>query len=109
MKRIATSLTFVFTLAAGALPASAGSAISLSPFPGAQPKTVGAVVDCGSRNSEAAISRAYSPVLPTIAAEQGATGTTFVQIRLGGSGSLQSSSVFETSGNPHIDRAALEA
>ncbi len=109
MNRIATSLTFAFTLAAGAVPALAGSAIGLSPLPGAPHHIAAAARACGSRDADATISRPYMPVLPTIAAEQGTSGTTLVEIRLGATGSLESSNVFATSGNPHIDRAALEA
>jgi len=45
--------------------------------------------------------------MPTIAAEQGITGTSTVMIRLSSAGKLVSESVFGTSGNAYLDRAAL--
>jgi TonB family protein len=110
MNPTASSLTLLFALAAGTVPASAGVAISLTPSRGAQRPIIAATFStCRSRDIDAAISQPYLPVLPAIAAEQGATGTTLVKIRIAATGSLLSSTVFATSGNPHIDRAALEA
>ena len=110
MKPTASSLTLLFALAAGTVPASAAVAISLAPSTGAQrPINAATLSTCHSRDIDAAISEPNLPVLPTIAAEQGATGTTLVKIRIGATGSLLSSTVFATSGNPHIDRAALVA
>lgn len=46
---------------------------------------------------------------PKIAALQGATGTTSIRIDLTATGVLAGEVLFETSGNPWLDRAALES
>jgi len=47
--------------------------------------------------------------IPTIAREQNAGGTSEIQIALSQSGTLQHASLLTSSGNPNLDRAALQS
>jgi TonB family protein len=68
------------------------------------------VVSGSSRCSKpAAIDGEMYADVPKIASLQGVTGTALVRIDLTAKGTLSREALFETSGNPWLDRAALES
>ena len=104
---MATPLRIASTAAtlALALTATAGAAgIRLVPL---SAPAVATSVTC--RTVPASIRSAAPAELPTIAAEQNATGITAVRIDLDAAGRLTKSSVLASSGNRFIDQAALRA
>ena len=81
--------------------------ISLLPVQTHQHSTQVTVTGC--RAVDAAINGTPFFQMPTIAAEQGASGTAAVRIQLSSTGSLLSTSLIESTGNPNLDRAALQS
>lgn len=68
------------------------------------------LVTAGSRcNKPAAIDGDAYVEEPAIAMEQGVSGTALVKIDLSAKGALAGEAMFESSGNPWLDRAALES
>jgi len=64
---------------------------------------------CAAPQAEAAMINAVPPDYPAFSEQLGDTGTTVVQIDLLADGKLQKASVLRSSGNPMLDRAALDA
>jgi|GEM_PF-1982020 TonB family protein len=108
MNRIATSLSLTLALGAASLGAASASSITLLPSLGSHHQIVAVGGSCRLPDKDASLDRPAFADLPTIAAEQGAIGTTKIEIRLDSGGALKSAKVTATSGNPWIDRAALE-
>jgi len=50
-----------------------------------------------------------TPDTPEMAKEQGATGTAEVEVALSASGSVQSASIYKSTGNQSLDQEALRA
>lgn len=71
--------------------------------------TVAVVAGCNVPAVAAALNGEAFYQVPTIAALQGATGSSIVLIQLSQTGALQSASIAESSGNPNLDRAALQS
>ena len=108
MNRVATALGLTLALGAGARAASA-STVGLSPLLPNHPAIVADRATCRTPNVPAAIARPGLLIFPSIAAQLGLTGTTKVKVDVDASGELRAAAVFETSGIPSFDAAALEA
>ena len=78
--------------------------VTLIPLTSLHTGVVGGSDKC---NKPAAIDGEMFVDVPTIASLQGVTGTTLVKIDLTATGALSGEALFETSGNPWLDRAAL--
>ena len=63
---------------------------------------------CASPNIPARADQVFF-AMPTIAAEQGVSGTSVVKIDLNARGDLVAQSLFSSSGNPLLDKAALQS
>jgi len=108
--------TFIKSLAfAGAIAISLNAtapaatvSITLKPLHSQTAKSplVGVTALCANPNRDARVASVFFE-MPAIAEGQGATGTAGIAIQLSETGSLISESIFQPSGNPNLDRAAL--
>jgi TonB family protein len=64
---------------------------------------------CRTQVAPAAISVAVPVDYPDIAAEQNRSGTAVIQVDLADTGALRDATIFESSGNQFLDRAAMLA
>src|SRR5260370_15999182 len=64
---------------------------------------------CGTQAAPAAISVPVPADYPRIAAEQNSSGTALVRVDLADTGAIRNATLFESSGNELLDRAALLA
>jgi TonB family protein len=64
---------------------------------------------CSRQAAAAAISTEVPADYPRVAAEQNFSGTAVVQVDLAQTGAIRNASIFESSGNTVVDRAALLA
>jgi TonB family protein len=72
--------------------------------------TSGPPAHCATRFSAAEIKGlAVEPGYPEIAREQGATGAAFILVRVAPDGSLTGADIATSSGNPTLDRSAMNA
>jgi hypothetical protein len=96
------------TLATQTVPAFAGDkgTVTLIPLTSLHTGVVGAPSKC---NRPAAIDGEMYVDVPEIASLQGVTGTSLVRIDLTATGALSGEALFETSGNPWLDGAALQS
>lgn len=104
--------TSILALTLGALLAAPATAatITITPLVAAQQETLPTLVTaCASANIPAQVIGDAFFQMPTIAAEQGISGTTTVQIALNAKGGLVSHRIFASSGNPWLDGAALQS
>jgi TonB family protein len=92
---IATLGTLAVTLASTAPTLAAPSSTSLS--------------TCKTQAAPAAISIPVPVDYPDIAAEQNRSGTAVIQVNLADTGALREATLFESSGNQFLDRAAMLA
>ena len=79
--------------------------VTLVPF---EPANVGLVSLSDKCNTPARVDEAYADA-PAIASLQGVTGIAEVKIALTASGALSGETLFASSGNPWLDRAAMES
>jgi TonB family protein len=92
---IATLGTLAVTLASTAPTLAAGPSTSLS--------------TCKTQAAPAAISVPVPVDYPDIAAEQNRSGTAVIQVDLADTGAIRVATIFESSGNQFLDRAAILA
>jgi TonB family protein len=64
---------------------------------------------CSTQAAPAAISAQVPADYPRIAEEQNSSGTTLIQVDLADTGAIRNATIFESSGNELLDRAALLA
>jgi TonB family protein len=103
--------TTLFSLVLAALFAAPAGAvtITLSPLvlaPNTLPPTL--VTTCASPNVSAKVDEPFYD-MPGIAAMQGASGTSTVQIDLNPTGELTAQTLYASSGNEWLDRAAMQS
>ncbi len=103
------SLAAAVGLNLGASAPAAAFAVALQPLhlPSPRPAHVAVMGTCREPNVSAAVDGAPFFEMPGIAQGQGAGGTSSIAIELSPTGALVSESVFQSSGNPNLDRAAL--
>lgn len=102
------SLLSLLLAAACIAPASAVT-ISLTPLVVGQNSLPTLVTTCASPNVPASIAGDAYYQMPTIAMEQGVSGTSQIAISLSDTGKLLSHRVFASSGNSWLDQAALKS
>ncbi|MGH7728378.1 MAG: energy transducer TonB, partial [Vulcanimicrobiaceae bacterium] len=64
---------------------------------------------CANPTADATLTNAVSPDYPDIARQEGAVGTTQVEITLDASGAVTNATVYKSSGNQALDRSAVAA
>src|SRR5947209_14895725 len=106
MQTFIKSLSFAAALAlslSASTPAAAFS-VALKPLHphNVHSSSVAVIGTCRTANSDAAVNGTPFFEMPAIAEGQGATGTSGVAIRLDSTGSLQSESILQSSGNPNL-------
>jgi protein TonB len=108
MKWLFLSVLAVVCLASQTVPAFAADkgTVTLIPLSAEHAGIVSAPSKC---NKPAAIDGEMFVDVPAIASLQGITGTTLVRIDLSATGALSGEALFESSGNPWLDRAALDS
>ncbi|HKU66409.1 MAG TPA: TonB family protein [Candidatus Baltobacteraceae bacterium] len=98
------SLSAALMLAAYAVPSLASPGAKLISI---GPTHVAAISHRPGCDAPASVDDVPFVEVPHIAADQGATGTAQVKIRLTAAGELAASEMFSSSGNPWLDNAAL--
>lgn len=102
--------SIILAVALGALagaPAAAAT-VTVTPLLVAQTTLPVLVNACASPNVPARVAEAFVQA-PTIALEQGVSGTATVRIELDAKGGLRSHALAGSSGNPWLDAAALQS
>jgi TonB family protein len=112
MRKPFMSLISATALAAVAFAPAGAATVKLIALTPAAPTAVAAASSappCAVPNVPAAISGTAFILIPSIAEGQGAIGTSDVQLSLLPSGKVAGTSLAHSSGNPHLDRAALQS
>lgn len=111
MRAFIKSLSFAAAvgLSLNASAPAAAFSVALQPLhlQSPRPANVAVMGTCREPNAAAAVSGTPFFEMPGIAQGQGASGTSGIAIELSPTGALVSESVFQSSGNPNLDRAAL--
>ncbi len=74
-----------------------------------QPASADEVFPCSAIHRDAVVIRAAHPDYPSIAEQRGDGGVVYVKVDLTPTGSISGTSIAQSSGNPFLDDAALEA
>jgi protein TonB len=90
-------------------PAPPATGIPATPAPTPAPPTPTPKPQCANPNMSATTTNAVEPDYPEMAKEQGAEGSTQVQVSLDASGNILSATVYKSAGNALLDQAAIAA